>query len=104
MLFGGGFVGGSVGVIVGSARSIVITPPSVSTVRSPLTDERALAAYSGRYWEIAEPTAGGKVQPISNQRSHSLFDSVLWTPPDLEARLFDLASQPVEVGMEQRSA
>jgi signal transduction histidine kinase len=50
----------------------------------PLTDERALAAYSGRYWEIAEPTANGQVRPLV--RSYSLFDSVLSTPPDLVAR------------------
>jgi signal transduction histidine kinase len=49
-----------------------------------LTDERALAAYSGRYWEIAEPTADGKVRPLV--RSYSLFDSELKTPPDLVAR------------------
>ena len=49
----------------------------------PLTDERALAAYSGRYWEIAEPTADGKVRPLV--RSYSLFDSELKTPLDLVA-------------------
>ena len=47
----------------------------------PLTDERALAAYSGRYWEIAEPSPDGTVRPLV--RSYSLFDSVLKTPPDL---------------------
>ena len=51
----------------------------------PFTDERALRTYSGRYWEIAEPTAGGKIRPIA--RSHSLFDAELKTPPDLVARL-----------------
>ena len=50
----------------------------------PLTDERALRAYSGRYWELAEPTAAGGVRPLV--RSYSLFDSVLRTPPDLVAR------------------
>jgi signal transduction histidine kinase len=50
----------------------------------PLTDERALAAYSGRYWEIAEPTADGNVRPLV--RSYSLFDSALKTPDDLVAR------------------
>jgi signal transduction histidine kinase len=57
-------------------------------VFAPLfTDERALRVYSGRYWEIAEFGADGKVQPIGNQKSHSLFDSVLATPPDLTQRL-----------------
>jgi signal transduction histidine kinase len=50
----------------------------------PLTDERALAAYSGRYWQIAEPGPGGRVVPLV--RSYSLFDAVLKTPPDLLAR------------------
>ena len=50
----------------------------------PLTDERALAAYSGVYWEIAYPTPDGRVVPST--RSYSLFDSALKTPPDLIAR------------------
>ena len=50
----------------------------------PLTDERALAAYSGRYWEIAEPAADGGVRPLV--RSYSLFDFALKTPPDLLTR------------------
>ncbi|HEY2357793.1 MAG TPA: ATP-binding protein [Phenylobacterium sp.] len=54
-------------------------------VYAPLfTDERALRVYSGRYWEIAEPTADGKLRPIA--RSHSLFDSVLSPPPGWLAR------------------
>jgi signal transduction histidine kinase len=51
----------------------------------PFTDERSLRTYSGRYWEIAEPTANGKVAPIA--QSHSLFDTVMPTLPDLVARL-----------------
>ena len=43
----------------------------------PFTDERALRTYSGRYWEIAEPTADGRVVPINRNLSHSLFDSEL---------------------------
>ncbi len=50
----------------------------------PLTDERALAAYSGRYWEIAYPTPDGRVVPST--RSYSLFDAALKTPPDLLQR------------------
>ena len=53
----------------------------------PFTDERALRTYSGRYWEIAEPTADGKVAPTNGNLSHSLFDTVIPTPPDLAARL-----------------
>jgi signal transduction histidine kinase len=52
----------------------------------PFTDERALRVYSGRYWEIAEFGPDGKVRPIGNQKSHSLFDAVLETPPDLAQR------------------
>ena len=50
----------------------------------PLTDERALRAYSGRYWEIAEVGSDGMVKPIA--RSYSLFDAVLTPPPDLASR------------------
>ena len=59
----------------------------------PFTDERALRTFSGRYWEIAEPTSDGKVRSIA--RSHSLFDTVLNTPPDLLARLKAAAGKPV---------
>jgi signal transduction histidine kinase len=51
----------------------------------PLTDERAERAYSGRYWEIAEPTPDGKLHPLA--RSYSLFDSVLGTPANIVALL-----------------
>ncbi|HEY3948115.1 ATP-binding protein [Phenylobacterium sp.] len=54
---------------------------------SPLTDEKATLVYSGRYWELAEPTADGRIVPVNDQRSHSLFDSVLQVPPGLEAQL-----------------
>jgi signal transduction histidine kinase len=50
----------------------------------PFTDERSLRTYSGRYWEIAEPTADGKIRALA--RSHSLFDDALEAPPDLIAR------------------
>ncbi|WP_308238122.1 ATP-binding protein [Phenylobacterium sp. J367] len=58
-----------------------------------LTDERALRAYSGRYWTIAAPTADGRVQPLV--RSYSLFDSELRSPPDLVARLKARPSEPI---------
>jgi signal transduction histidine kinase len=57
-------------------------------VFAPLfTDERALRVYSGRYWEIAEFGPDGKVRPIGNQKSHSLFDADLAVPADLAQRL-----------------
>ena len=59
----------------------------------PFTDERALRTFSGRYSEIAEPTTDGKVRSIA--RSHSLFDTVLNTPPDLVARLKATPGKPV---------
>lgn len=40
-----------------------------------LTDARALRAYSGRYWQIAEHAPGGKMRPLI--RSRSLFDQEL---------------------------
>jgi signal transduction histidine kinase len=65
-------------------RYSTVDPASQEVFAPPLTDERALAAYSGRYWEIAEPTANGGVRPLV--RSYSLFDSALKTPADLVAR------------------
>jgi signal transduction histidine kinase len=65
-------------------RYTTVDTASREVFAPPLTDERALAAYSGRYWEIAEPTSDGRVQPLV--RSYSLFDAALKTPPDLVAR------------------
>jgi signal transduction histidine kinase len=58
-----------------------------------LTDERALRAYSGRYWEIAEFAPGGKVH--AEVRSRSLWDSELHPPADLAQRLGTNPGQPV---------
>ena len=59
----------------------------------PFTDERALRVFSGRYWEIAEPTADGRLRPLA--RSHSLFDAVLAAPADLAARFKARPGRPV---------
>jgi signal transduction histidine kinase len=59
----------------------------------PLTDERALRAYSGRYWEIAEIGPDGKLRPVA--RSYSLFDAVLNAPEDLAARFKARPGKPV---------
>ncbi len=50
-----------------------------------LTDERSLRAYSGRYWQIAEPAPGGKLRAVV--RSYSLFDDELTAPPSVVKRL-----------------
>ncbi|MFL5296124.1 MAG: sensor histidine kinase [Phenylobacterium sp.] len=63
-------------------------------VYAPLfTDERALRAYSGRYWEIAEPLPDGRLHSIA--KSYSLFDATLHTPPGLAARLKAEPGKPV---------
>ncbi|MES2033553.1 MAG: ATP-binding protein [Pseudomonadota bacterium] len=54
-----------------------------------LTDMRALRVYSGRYWEIAEHAASGKIRPI--ERSRSLFDMELKVPDEVIA---EIASKP----------
>ena len=51
----------------------------------PITDARALRAYSGRYWQIAEPVSGGGLRALV--RSRSLFDSDLKAPDGLADRL-----------------
>lgn len=58
-----------------------------------LTDLRALRAYSGRYWAIAEPKPGGGVKLLVPSRS--LWDSELSTPGDLPARLKADPGKPV---------
>jgi signal transduction histidine kinase len=61
----------------------------------PFTDERALRVYSGRYWEIAEFGPDGKLRPIGNQKSHSLFDAHLAGPADLTQRLKTRPGAPI---------
>jgi signal transduction histidine kinase len=51
--------------------------PDGSVDAPPLTDSRATRAYSGKYWEIAEPN-GAALHPLA--RSRSLWDSALQGP------------------------
>lgn len=62
-------------------------------VAPALTDLRALRAYSGRYWEIAEINQEGSLRAIV--RSRSLWDFELRSPPDLRARLAAAPGSPV---------
>ncbi len=58
----------------------------------PLTDSRATRAYSGKYWEIAEPS-GDRLHALV--RSRSLWDSELKGPPGGLAQLRAEAGRPV---------
>lgn len=58
-----------------------------------LTDLRALRAFSGKYWQIAEPGPDGKLTVLV--RSRSLWDSELKSPPDIVARLDADPGQPI---------
>jgi signal transduction histidine kinase len=58
----------------------------------PLTDSRAMRAYSGKYWQIAEP-AGDKLHALA--RSRSLWDSELKAPDAGAAALQAEAGKPV---------
>ena len=51
----------------------------------PITDVRSLRAYSGRYWQVAEPSSGGRITALI--RSRSLFDAELKVPDGFLARL-----------------
>lgn len=62
-------------------------------VAPALTDQRALRAYSGRYWDIAEPVAGGGVRSLVPSRS--LWDSALKIPADLPTRLRANPRKPI---------
>lgn len=58
----------------------------------PLTDSRATRAYSGKYWEIAEP-GPGRLHPT--QRSRSLWDSELKGPDGGVPALQKVAGKPI---------
>lgn len=57
-----------------------------------LTDLRALRAYSGKYWQIGEPTAEGRLRVLV--RSRSLWDSELKAPPGMIAALAAAPGKP----------
>ena len=44
------------------------------------TDPRSERVYSGKYWQLAEPTGGAELRPLA--RSRSLFDVALDGPKD----------------------
>ncbi|WP_312162232.1 sensor histidine kinase [Phenylobacterium sp.] len=62
-------------------------------VAPALTDLRALRAFSGKYWQIAEPGEAGKLRVLV--RSRSLWDSELKSPPDIVQRLDAAPGRPV---------
>jgi signal transduction histidine kinase len=68
------------------ALTSVETYPEGPRVIAPfITDQAALRAYSGHYWEIAEPDGKGGLHII--QPSRSLFDGEIKPPADGVARL-----------------
>jgi len=60
-------------------------PTGPEVIAPALTDQAALRAYSGHYWEIAEPDGKGGLKVI--QPSRSLFDADIKPPADGVARL-----------------
>ena len=58
-----------------------------------LTDLRALRAYSGKYWQLAEPAPDGRIRILV--RSRSLWDSELKAPVGVVARLAAEPGKPV---------
>jgi signal transduction histidine kinase len=62
-------------------------------VAPALTDLRALRAFSGKYWQIAEPGPDGKLKVLV--RSRSLWDSELRSPDDIAKSLDAHPGQPV---------
>ena len=70
------------------------TIKSDGSVAAPaLTDLRALRAYSGKYWQIAQPSDGGGIRILV--RSRSLWDSELRAPANLVSRLAANPGAPV---------
>ena len=66
--------------------------PDGSVDAPVLTDSRATRAYSGKYWEIAEP-AGNRLHALA--RSRSLWDSELQAPEGAPASLQAHAGKPL---------
>ncbi|CAN5341077.1 sensor histidine kinase [soil metagenome] len=62
-------------------------------VAPALTDARALLAYSGKYWELAEPDAKGALH--ASQPSRSLWDTTMPKPAGLYPQLVKGGSRPV---------
>lgn len=62
-------------------------------VAPALTDSRATRAYSGKYWQISEPGADGKLHAAA--RSRSLWDSELKGPKGGLAELKANAGKPI---------
>ena len=62
-------------------------------VAPALTDTRALRAFSGKYWQIAEPAPDGGIRVLV--RSRSLWDSELKAPADLVERLTAEPGKPL---------
>lgn len=52
-----------------------------------ITDARATRAYSGKYWQLSELRADGRLHPVNDQRSRSLFDQEMPSPPDAARRV-----------------
>lgn len=69
------------------------TIESGEVVAPALTDQRALRAYSGRYWDIAEPLPKAGVRSLVPSRS--LWDSSLTIPQNLPARLRANPRKPI---------
>lgn len=64
-------------------------------VAPALTDLRALRALSGRYWEIAQVGADGRLTAVEDLTSRSLYGATLQTPTDLAQRLRADPGKPI---------
>jgi len=64
----------------------VVTPQG-ELFAPAITDARAVRTYSGKYWELAELRGDGRLHPAGDQRSRSLFDQEIASPPDMAGRL-----------------
>lgn len=69
------------GEIVGILVAGTVVLPDGRVEAPQVADARSVRLYSGKYWEVAEPAASGEIRPL--QRSPSLYDWALPSPPDL---------------------
>ena len=83
----------SLGELIDNLVAGTTISPNGEVLAPALTDIRALRAYSGKYWQIAEPAPGGRIRILV--RSRSLWDSELRAPVDLATRLAARPGKPV---------
>ncbi|MBU1324787.1 MAG: sensor histidine kinase [Alphaproteobacteria bacterium] len=68
-----------------------VTPGGVTT--RPLSDQATLNLFGGSYWQVAEPTDGGRLRVLT--KSGSLWNETLVVPPELPGMLAEASGENI---------